>query len=56
MDKQEVSELSSTEIQAIQEGLRSEQEVPTCTMEEAFEFSRANRKEWLKAQVHSQLH
>jgi hypothetical protein len=50
MAPQDVVQLSPEEIQAIQEGIRSEREEPTCTMEEAFDFARANRKEWLKTQ------
>ncbi|MDH4388479.1 MAG: hypothetical protein QE269_07115 [Fimbriimonas sp.] len=50
MASQDAVQLSPEEIQAIKEGLRSESEEPTCTMEEAFDFARTNRKEWLKTQ------
>lgn len=50
MDTEKRVQLSAEEIQAIAEGLRSEQEEPISTMDEAFEEIRSKRKEWLKIQ------
>ena len=41
-------ELSTEELAALEEGIRSEREDPICNLEEAFEFARKRREQWKK--------